>query len=64
MLIDESNLEPKVKTLKNLCATMCAQQYNAINDFVKLFLYVVHSLENKFDYSSGHMHFLWMLIFS
>jgi len=29
-----------------LCATVWVQRYDAVNDFVQLFLYVVASLEN------------------
>ncbi|KAL4126233.1 hypothetical protein QTP88_010459 [Uroleucon formosanum] len=43
--ISESDLDPKVKTLKRLCATRWIQRYDAINDFVELFPYVVVSLE-------------------
>jgi len=43
--ISESDLDPKVKTLKRLCATRWIQRYGAINDFVELFPYVVVSLE-------------------
>lgn len=38
--ISESDLDPKVKTLKRLCATRWIQRYDAINDFVELFPYV------------------------
>lgn len=44
-VISESDLDPKVKTLKRLCATRWIQRYDAINDFVELFPYVVVSLE-------------------
>lgn len=51
--IDESDLEPKIKTLKRLCATRWVQRYDAINDFVELFPYVVISLENITEWSDS-----------
>lgn len=51
--IDESDLEPKFKTLKRLCATRCVQRYDAINDFVELFPYVVISLENISEWTDA-----------
>lgn len=51
--IDESDLEPKVKTLKRLCATRWVQRYDAINDFVELFPYVVISLENISEWTDA-----------
>lgn len=43
--IDKSDLEPKVKTLKRLCATRWVQRYDAVNDFVELFPFVVTALQ-------------------
>ncbi|XP_060845783.1 52 kDa repressor of the inhibitor of the protein kinase-like [Rhopalosiphum padi] len=41
-----SNEDPKVKTLKRLCATRWVQRYDAVTDFIELFVFVVESLEN------------------
>lgn len=49
--INESDLDPKVKTLKRLCATRWIQRYDAINDFVELFPYVVVSLEKILEWN-------------
>jgi len=49
--ISESVLDPKVKTLKRLCATRWIQRYDAINDFVELFPYVVVSLEKILEWN-------------
>jgi len=43
--IEESDLDPKVKSLKRLCATRWVQRYEAVNDFIELFKFVVVSLE-------------------
>jgi hypothetical protein len=43
--IDEGNFEPKIKTLKRLCATRWVQRYDAVNDFVELFPCIVAALE-------------------
>lgn len=43
--ISNSNLIPSIKSLKRLCATRWIQRYDAVNDFVQLFPYVVVSLE-------------------
>lgn len=43
--IEKSDEEPKVKTLKRLCATRWVQRYDAVSDFIKLFSYVVDSLD-------------------
>jgi len=43
--IDEDDFEPKIKTLKRLCATRWVQSYDAVNDFVELFPCVVAALE-------------------
>ncbi|KAL4123003.1 hypothetical protein QTP88_015236 [Uroleucon formosanum] len=44
--IENSNEDPKVKTLKRLCATRWVQRYDAVTDFIELFAFVVESLEN------------------
>lgn len=51
--IDESDLEPKVMTVKCLCETRWVQRYDAINDFVELFPYVVISLENISEWTDA-----------
>jgi len=38
-------LIPSIKSLKRLCATRWIQRYDAVNDFVQLFPYVLVSLE-------------------
>ncbi|XP_060855231.1 zinc finger MYM-type protein 1-like [Metopolophium dirhodum] len=43
--ISNSDLIPSIKSLKRLCATRWIQRYDAVNDFVQLFPYVVVSLE-------------------
>lgn len=43
--IDEGNFEPKIKTLKRLCATRWVQRYDAVNDFDELFPCIVAALE-------------------
>ncbi|KAL4120004.1 hypothetical protein QTP88_012752 [Uroleucon formosanum] len=43
--IDGCDFEPKVKSLKRLCATRWVQRYDAVNDFVELFPFVVAALE-------------------
>jgi len=43
--IDSGDFEPKVRTLKRLCATRWVQRYDAVNDFVELFPFVVAALE-------------------
>jgi len=43
--IDSCDFEPKVKSLKRLCATRWVQRYDAVNDFVELFPFVVAALE-------------------
>jgi len=43
--IEKSNEEPKVQTLKKLCATRWVQRYDAVSDFIQLFSYVVNSLD-------------------
>jgi len=43
--IDEGDFEPKIRTLKRLCATRWVQRYDAVNDFVELFPCVVAALE-------------------
>ena len=44
--IENSNEDPKVKTLKKLCATWWVQHYDAVTDFIELFAFIVESLEN------------------
>lgn len=44
--IENSDEDPKVKTLKRLCATRWVQRYDAVTDFIELFAFVVESLEN------------------
>lgn len=44
--IENSNENPKVKTLKRLCATRWVQRYDAVSDFIELFSFVVESLQN------------------
>lgn len=44
--IGNSDKDPKVKTLKRLCATRWVQRYDAVTDFIELFEFVVESLEN------------------
>jgi len=44
--IKESDLDPNVKSLKRLCATRWVQRYEAVNDFIELFNFVVMSLED------------------
>jgi hypothetical protein len=41
--IENSNEDPKVKTLKRLCATRWVQHYDAVTDFIELFVFVVES---------------------
>ncbi|XP_060881728.1 52 kDa repressor of the inhibitor of the protein kinase-like [Metopolophium dirhodum] len=41
----ECDFEPKIRTLKRLCATRWVQRYDAVNDFVELFPCVVAALE-------------------
>ncbi|KAL4089466.1 hypothetical protein QTP88_024500 [Uroleucon formosanum] len=43
--IDGCDFEPKVKSLKRLCATTWVQRYDAVNDFMELFPFVVAALE-------------------
>ncbi|XP_060845763.1 zinc finger MYM-type protein 1-like [Rhopalosiphum padi] len=43
--IDKGDFEPKIRTLKRLCATRWVQRYDAVNDFVELFPCVVAALE-------------------
>jgi len=43
--IDGCDFEPKVKSLKRLCATRWVQRYDAVNDVVELFPFVVAALE-------------------
>lgn len=45
-VIDKGDWEPKVKTLKRLCATRWVQRYDAINDFIELFPCIVVALDN------------------
>lgn len=42
--IDNFDSIPSIRSLKRLCATRWIQRYDAINDFVQLFPYVVASL--------------------
>ncbi|KAJ8953419.1 hypothetical protein NQ318_023536 [Aromia moschata] len=42
---DESDDNPSAKTLKRLCATRWTSKYEAVQDFLELFDYVVESLE-------------------
>jgi len=44
--INNGDSTPSTRSLKLLCATRWVQRYDAVNDFVQLFLYVVASLEN------------------
>ncbi|XP_050065451.1 zinc finger MYM-type protein 1-like [Aphis gossypii] len=44
--IENSDKDPKVKTLKRLCATRWVQRYDAVTDFIELFEFAVESLEN------------------
>lgn len=44
--INQGDWDPKVKTLKHLCATRWVQRYDTINDFIELFPCVVIALDN------------------
>jgi hypothetical protein len=39
--IENSNEDPKVKTLKRLCAIRWVQHYDAVTYFIELFAFVV-----------------------
>lgn len=43
--IEESNNNPSAKTLKRLCATRWISKYEAVQDFMELYTYVVESLD-------------------
>lgn len=51
--IENSDGDPKVKTLKRLCATRWVQRYDAVADFIELFAYVVESLENIINWNDS-----------
>lgn len=42
--IENSNIDPKAKTFKRLCATRWVQRYDAVNDFIELFEFAVDAL--------------------
>lgn len=52
-VIDNGDWEPKVKTLKRLCATRWVQRYDAINDFSELFPCIVTALDNISESKDG-----------
>lgn len=43
--IEESDENPSAKTIKRLCATRWISKYEAVQDFVELYTYVVESLD-------------------
>lgn len=43
--IEESNDNPSAKTLKRLCATRWISKYEAVQDFMELYPYILESLE-------------------